>query len=93
MYDNGTVSSTNTAVAPYFANEVISYECSHPFQPNPPSAVLTCICVIDDSSDSPSLSWRCDPEEVTTTCQGTQAHNCSCEVLCKMKANLRQLVL
>ena len=50
-YSNGAESRLSTVVAPYFASEVISYECSDGFQPNLSNAPLTCTCMANANSD------------------------------------------
>ena len=48
-------------MAPYFATDVISYECNAGFQPNPSSAALMCTCTAVANSNPPTASWECNP--------------------------------
>ena len=61
QYTNSAISSSSTAVAPYFATKAITYECNDGFRPNPSSAALMCTCMVNGNSDPPTASWDCNP--------------------------------
>ena len=71
-YSNGMASNTGTVTAPYFVNEMISYQCDDTYAPSPPDAVLTCTCQADADSDPPTASWSCDPDALTTSCAASE---------------------
>ena len=74
-YTNGMRSNTDNATAPYFAGEVISYECNDTYEPSPSDAVLNCTCVANATNDPPTASWSCNPDALTTSCEESEFLN------------------
>ena len=71
-YSNGMASNTGTVTAPYFVDEMISYQCDDTYAPSPPDAALTCTCAADAGSDPPTASWSCDPDALATSCAASE---------------------
>ena len=69
-YSNGMASNSGTA--PYFVNEMISYQCDDTYAPSPPDAALTCTCQENAATDPPTASWSCDPDALATSCAASE---------------------
>ena len=65
-------SNIGTVTAPYFVDEMISYQCDDTYAPSPPDAALTCTCVAVAGSAPPAASWSCDPDALATSCAASE---------------------
>ena len=67
-YTNAMATNTDSVTAPYFEDEVISYQCSDTYKPSPSDAALNCTCMIDAESNNTTASWSCNPDALNTSC-------------------------
>ena len=65
-------SNTGTVTAPYFVDEMISYQCDDTYAPSPSGAALTCTCAAVAGSDPPTASWSCNPGALATSCAASE---------------------
>ena len=69
QYTNAAVNATDSDTAPYYATEVVTYECNAAYSPNPQDAALECICTANQ--DNTTASWLYDPsgtDALSNTC-------------------------
>ena len=71
-FHNSIVTNLDTAKEPYFATNVVFYQCVTNFRPIPENAPLTCTCTANEAGDA--ASWICNPDisKLSTTCQPSE---------------------
>ena len=59
QYANAAVIIPFSDTSPYYATEVVTYECNVAYLPNPPNAALECTCTANQNNTA--ASWLCNP--------------------------------